>query len=474
MANTATLKARGNQLREDFKTITENTELTGAQRTEKLKSLEADVKTYETDLANSELASQLSAKLGRGEAGSGDTPDPAPTMTQRTLAALIMRHPDFVDASAAVDPDAKRAFSKAFEIDLKDASVAQNQMGESIMGTVGPTPLGQNPFFPTGAAAAILQPTWLGGIVEQRFYALTIADLIPGSAISTNNLSYVVESAFTNNADEVPEAGQYPYSSTKLDRVYEQLGKIANAEKLTDETIADSAMFQNFAQGRLVLGVQRKEEAALLAGKGNGGVNGLLNRSTGFTKPQTIAPVTNVSFPPTGVPGAATVPSVLPSLTYGRKVVGAAAGAYPTAVAIAEAVFQAMTDIWLNAHVAPTAVVMNPLDWQVIRLAKDSAGQYFGGSFFGTNYGNGAGTGEGLWNKPVVVTPAIPPGTVLVGTFTRDVLEAFRRQGISVEMSNSNGNDFDHGLVTVRAQMRTGLAVYRPSGFELIQLANGS
>lgn len=475
MATTAALKARGNQLREQFKSITEDAGLTGAAKTEKLEALMKDVSEHEVEIKNSELARDMAAKLGRGESeGEAGTPDAAPVMTRNALAAKIMAHPDFLDAVNAVNPDAKRAFSKSFEVGFKDASAAQNQMGESILGATGPTALGQNVFFPTGAAAAVLPPTWLGGIVEQRFYDLSIARLFPSSAISTNNLSYVVESLFTNNADETVEAGQYPYSSVKLDRVYEQLGKITNAEKLTDETIADSALFQNFATGRLVLGIERKEEAALLAGKGNGGINGLLNRSTGFTKPQTITAVTNVNFPPTGTPGAGVNPTVLPSLTYGRKIIGASTGVYPTATAIAEGIFTAFTDIWVGAHLAPTAIIMNPTDWQILRLAKDSAGQYFGGSYFGTTYGvGGMGTGESLWNKPVIITPVLPAGTILVGTFTRDVLEVFRRSGISVEMTNSNGNDFDHGLVTVRAQERVGLAVYRPAGFELIQLVVG-
>jgi hypothetical protein len=395
----------------------------------------------------------------------------------KSLAERIMSHADFKDALDACNPDAKRAVSKAFEIDMKDASAGANQMGESIYGAVGPTALGQNPFFPTGAAAAVLPPTWLPGIVEQRFYPLTLADVIPSSAISTNNLSYVVETAFTNNAAETAEGGQYPYSSVKLDRVYEQLGKITNAEKLTDETIADSAMFHNFATGRLVLGVQRKEEVAMLAGQGagQGNINGLLNRSTGFTVASGFTPVTasNVKFPPTGTPGAGTSSETVATLTYGRKIVGAGTGVYPTASALAEGLFMGTTDIWLNSWIAPTHYVLNPLDWQIIRLAKDANGQYFGGSFFGTNYGLGQSSSEMLWGKPVIVTPAMPQGSALIASFSREVLEAFRRQGISVEMTNTNGNDFDHGLWTVRAQVRSGLAVYRPAAFQLVQVVVG-
>ncbi len=476
MANSATLKARGNKLREDFKTINEDTALTTAEKATKLEALVKDVEAYELEIKNSEIARELSAKLGRGEAGADDEHTPGgagfKSMTQR-----IMEHKDFIDAVNACNPDAKRQISKAFEIDMKDASAGANQMGESIYGATGPTALGQNVFFPTGAAAAVLPPTWLPGIVEQRFFPLTLSDVIPFSAISTNNLSYVVETAFTNNAAETPEAGQYPYSSVKLDRVYEQLGKITNALKLTDETIADSALFHNFASGRLVLGVQRKEEVALLAGAGGGqgNINGLLARSAGFTVQPGFTAVTasNVKFPPTGTPGAGTTVENVATLTYGRKIVGAATGVYPTATALAEGLFMGTTDIWLNSWVAPTHYVLNPLDWQIIRLAKDTAGQYFGSGFFGTNYGQNGSAPDSLWGKPVIVTPAMPQGSALIASFSREVLEGFRRQGISVEMTNANGNDFDHGLWSVRASTRSGLAVYRPAAFQMVQVVVG-
>ncbi|MBF6060515.1 phage major capsid protein [Nocardia terpenica] len=476
MATIATLKARGHQLREEFTTIQADTTLTAAERADKLDKLVQDVSDHETELKNAQRTRELSAKLGRGEAGTDDEQMPAGT-GYKSMAQRIMEHPDFLDAVDAVQKEARRTVSKAFEIGLKDATPAANLLGESILGATGPTPLGQNVFFPTGAAAAVLPPTWIPGVVEQRFFPLQLTDVIPSSAITTNNLSYVVESMFTNNAAETPEAGEYPYSSVKLDRVYEQLGKITNALKLTDETIADSAMFHNFASGRLVLGVQRKEEVALLAGQGGGqgNINGLLNRSSGFTKAPGFTPVTvnNVAFPPTGTPGAGTAPEVMPTVTYGRQVKGDAAGAYPAAGAIAESLFFGTTDVWLNSWIAPTHYILNPLDWQVIRLGKDRQGEYYGPSFFGASYGVQQPAPDSLWGKPVIVTPAIPQGTALVASLTREVLEAFRRQGISVEMTNANGNDFDHGLWSVRAQMRTGLAVYRPAAFQLVQIISG-
>jgi len=46
----------------------------------------------------------------------------------------------------------------------------------------------------------------------------------------------------------------------------------------------------------------------------------------------------------------------------------------------------------------------------------------------------------------------------------------FRRQGITLEMTNSNVDDFVNNLITLRAEERLALAVYRPAGFGAVTL----
>ena len=43
-------------------------------------------------------------------------------------------------------------------------------------------------------------------------------------------------------------------------------------------------------------------------------------------------------------------------------------------------------------------------------------------------------------------------------------------QGVTIQMTNSNVNDFELGLITVSAQERLALAVYRPAGFGKVTL----
>lgn len=495
MPNAAQLKSRGNELSVKIGSIIDDAKMTGAEKSVALDALQADVEAHRVEVKNSERASEWRAKLAAGGEAFEDTGKTTEVSSKGMQAAQygsgrlsgqqvahqFMAHEALGIAIKQLGGKdglgARGRMNELFEIGVKASDAASNLMGEGLYGGTGPTALGQNPFF-TGAAGAGILPTWLPGIVEQRFYKLTIPDLFTNIGVDTPGISYLVESAANFNADVVAEGGTYPFSSETLSRVYEQVGKVANAIKITDETVRDAPQFFQFAQGRLTLGVQRKEEVALLAGPGGNGVNGLLNRAASFTKPQTISAMTNVSFAPSGTPGSGAVPTVISSLVPGRAVIGTGTtGTAPTGGQIANGVYAAITDIEVSAFVDVDAVVMNPYDWQTVRLATDQQGQYFGGSFFGGQYGvqntqfNGPfPQGETLWGRRVVTTPLIPQGLVLVGSFGPEVANVFRRQGITVEMTNSDGTDFDKGIVTVRAESRLALAVYRPAGFELIQL----
>jgi len=487
--NSAQLKARGEELRKSIVDINANEGMTEAQKGAALDQVKVDWDTHMLAVKNSERSAEMSAKLGpTGEAKEIDgTPSVLPQLEvrslgqiRRELGAALLRHPKYHEAVKSLDDfsKAKSEFDFTFNIDAKDATATNNLMGEGLTGATGPTAAGQSPFLPGGLAPGIL-PTFLPGIVQQLFYNLHVSDLITSIPVSSPDLSYLTESVATNNANQVAENGLYPFSSEQFSRVYEQVGKIANAATLTDEVVRDAPQLFSFIQGRLLEGIQRQEEIQILAGSGYPGVNGLLNRSTGFTKPQTITASTNVQFPKTGESGAFVQQQTIASLTYGRKITGLSTGVYPTAVAIAEGIFASLVDIQLAVFNTPTAILMHPNDWAVIRLAKDTAGQYFGGSFFGHNYGgaqSGSANvigGQSLWNIPVVTTQSLPQGTVLVGYFDSSTIQTARREGVSLQMTNTNGTDFVNGKITVRAEERLGLLVYRPSAFELINLVVG-
>lgn len=355
-----------------------------------------------------------------------------------------------------------------FELGFKAQGVT-GLMGEAASGTSAPSAL--SGYFLGGAAGPAIVPEFVPGIAELRFYPNVIASLFPTMPVSSPVVTYVREASWTNAAAGVKEGETKPTGSNSLTRYTEQVGKVAQLARVTDELIADSPAFWSLIQQRLAQGVVRQEDVQLLAGTGQPGVNGLLNRSTSFTKPQTVSAVTNLVVPAANTPGAGTNGSTVSSVTPGRQLSGS------TGVAIAEGILAALTDIRTGTFFEPDAIVINPSDYNTVRLAKDSAGQYLGGSFFGYSYGGAVNEsasyldpGLTLWGKRVVSTPIIPAGYVLVGAFA-DGGTVLRREGLRVNITNTNGTDFEQNLWTARAESRLGLMIERPEVFELIKLA---
>ncbi|MFF0498540.1 phage major capsid protein [Nocardia aobensis] len=489
----------GEAIRKSVADIMADKELTGAQRLEKLKAVEEDKKAYDAEVESANLVDSIkkglpeeaasAAELKQKQAedfGAGSNPyvtDFNPGRKRAQLAMALMKSAELKNAVDSVSGMVKKSFNHEFELSLKDATAAGNLMGEGLYGSTGPTAAGQNPFLP-GAFGPGIMPTWIPGIVEQRFYGLTVADLFSSIPTTSPNLSYLVEATANFQAGAVAEGGLYPFSSGTFSRVYEQIGKIANAMEFSDEVLRDAPQLYSFLQSRLIEGIQRQEEVQLLAGGGVPGVNGLLNRSSGFTIGAGMSGLTatNVQIPAASTAGVGAVAATIATLTYGRKIQGTGTtGTAPTGQQIAEGILEGALDIQLGLFLNPNAIVINPVDFRTIRLAKDANNQYFGGSFFGRDYGYPGSEsvdpfpgGQTLWNMRVVQTPAMPAGSILVGCFDPGVTQVARREGISMQMTNTNGSNFVNGEVTLRAEERLGLMVYRPKAFQLIQLVNAA
>lgn len=256
---------------------------------------------------------------------------------------------------------------------------------------------------------------------------LTVADLLGQGTLSGNAITYFVEGALEGDFATVAENAQKPqlhYADPTP--VTEALKKIAAFIKESDEMIEDLPFLISAINNRLLYNLGLFEENQILSGSGVGtNLRGILNRVGVQTE--------------------------------------AAAGAVSGADN-ADAVFRAITKVSTGSGLDADGIVINPADYQSFRLSKDANGQYFGGGFFGGEYGNGTIMVQPpLWGLRTVVTPAISAGTVLVGAFQQaDTL--YRKGGVRVESTNSNENDFTNNKVTVRAEERVALASRVPAG----------
>lgn len=135
-----------------------------------------------------------------------------------------------------------------------------------------------------------------------------------------------------------------------------------------------------------------------------------------------------------------------------------------------DAIFRAITAVQTATGLSADAILINPADYQALRLAKDSNGQYFGGGYFYGEYGvGGVVQTPPLWGKTTIVTAAVPAKTVVVGAL-KAAASVYRKGGIRVESTNSDLGKFTKDITTTRIEERLALAVRIPSAIVKVTL----
>jgi len=137
----------------------------------------------------------------------------------------------------------------------------------------------------------------------------------------------------------------------------------------------------------------------------------------------------------------------------------------PTAVQLADAIFECISNVQTATGFAADAVVMNPADYQILALGKDGEQRYYGGGYFA------ASATPTIWGIPVV-TANIAKGTFIVGAF-RLGASVVEKAGTRIEMTNSDDKDFQKNIVTIRCESRLTLAVRYPAAFVLGSIQQG-
>lgn len=284
----------------------------------------------------------------------------------------------------------------------------------------------------TTTGAGLILPEIDTNIVHGFRERLTIADWLGAGTLTSNAISYFVEKATIEGgfATVAQGAAKPQIHFPDYDKVTETLAKIAGFIKISDEMTEDAAFLVTEIENRLLYQLQLFEEQQLLNGNGTGtNVRGILNR-TGVQTEASTAAADN-----------------------------------------ADSIFRALTKVQTATGLTADGVVINPVDYQKLRLSKDANGQYFAGGFFSGQYGNGGVLQDPpLWGKKTIVTSAIAAGTVLLGA-GKQAATVYRKGGIRVEGTNTHADDFTNNMVTIRAEERLALAVRQPSAFVKVTLS---
>ena len=386
---------------------TENKDL--PQLAEELKKRTDEVKA---------IAEEFNGKAAKGEKLSQDAKDAADVaMTKlNELRAQVEDLEQKATRKAGADEADHRSLGQQFveSKGFKDLAESPSQRGKADMQLKATITLATTDTL--GAAGDTVQVTRVAGIVAPPERRMTVRDLITPGRMDGNALEYVKETGFVNNAGMVAEAAAKPQSDLKFDLVSTTAKVVAHYVKASRQILSDSSMLASYIDGRLRYGLAFKEEQQLLNGDGTGqNLLGIIPQATAYA-----------------APGGLTSAQAMDQMRL------------------------AMLQAELAEYPA-TGYVMNPIDWTRIELLKDTTGRYIIGNPQGT-------TAPRLWNLPVVATQAIAQDKFLTGAFKLGA-QLFDRWLARVEVATENEDDFIKNLVTILAEERLALAVYRPEAF---------
>lgn len=351
-------------------------------------------------------------------------------------------------AGAKETQDLMKKFSSLGDADQGDREAAgAKTLGEHFVKSVGDAGLsrvksvsGTTVAAPEFKAAGDTQATpgslapWLTEFdqtIVRAFRRPVVSDLLGTGTLSGNAITYLVEGAIEGGYATVAEGGAKPQfhigaPTTRTDA----LKKIAGFLKFTDEMVEDAPFWVSEINERGLYMLALAEENQLLNGDGTGAnVLGLLNRSG----VQTVASASKADN--------------------------------------ADAIYRAMTAVQNVTGLAADGLIINPADYEALRLGKDGNGQYFGGGYFQGQYGNGGIEWQPpVWGLRTVVSAAAPKGAPVVGAFNA-ASTVYRKGGVRVESTNSHVDDFTNNLITTRIEERIGLAVRFPSAVAKVTLS---
>lgn len=251
------------------------------------------------------------------------------------------------------------------------------------------------------------QPDRLPGIVTPTT-PRGLLDVLATRPVNTGRVEFVVDSTAGDvGATEVAEGGVKPEGNLALTPVTEDLQTIAVWVQETRQALQDDPSAAQWVEQRLVDAVRRRLARQVLVGDGTGtNLTGLLNRS--------------------GI-GSYVSPAGEPAAVVLRKT-----------ITVAEVSGQ-----------RATAYVVSPTTAEALDLDTGTDEHW-------------RGVPPGL-SALRVVDPAMPDGQVLAGDLSGGSVSLLVKDGGSVYVSDSHGSTFTSNILTVLAEGRFGLALFRPS-----------
>jgi len=258
---------------------------------------------------------------------------------------------------------------------------------------------------------------------------LTIPDLIDTITTDQFQYKYLEETTFTNNATATAEGSALGESALAFTEKTEAIRKIGAFLPVTEELLADVTAVQGYLDSRLRTMVNLAVSDQIMAGGGTGA------NLTGFLN---VSGINTFDYS---------------SYSGNLKRIGQ--------------VYEAITEIQKDSFLSPDAIIMHPSDWYqvVTEVNAVTTSGSLNPLFVGAGQFQGNATAS-LWGLPVVLDTTRPAGTPVIGVFGGgQAVHLVARQGMEVAMSDSHDDNFTKDIMVMKATVRMGMPVYRPTAF---------
>lgn len=255
---------------------------------------------------------------------------------------------------------------------------------------------------------------------------LTVRDVLGKGTTTSSPVYYTKQSGRTNNAATVTEGAAKPESAITFSLESTSVKVIATWLPASRQILADAPRLKQFIDTELTWMVKDEEEQQILFGNGVGeNLDGIVPQATAFVAPFEVEFETRLD-------------SILQGIAQAQQ-----------------------------SKIAASAVIINDLDWARLQATKNAQGDYIGTGPFGPQLQ------LGVWNLPVVPTPAMTETKFLVGAFDRAV-ELIDRQQVTILMSDSHDDFFVKNMIAILAEERVALAVKIPEAIVFGSYPQGS
>lgn len=269
------------------------------------------------------------------------------------------------------------------------------------------------------------------GIVERAKRQMRVRELFTVQQTNTNMIEYFRVTGFTNNAATVSERSgspetftAKPQSTMTVAGVQAPVRTIAHYEVAHRNVLDDEPTLRGIIDNELLYGLRLVEDDQILNGDGSG---------SNLTGVRETSGVQTLSWS-AGAAGDTRIDAIRRGITKS-----------------------------LLAYYEPTGMVLHPNDMEAIELTKDGESRHL------MVMSVSVGADARLWRLPMVATPAIDEGYVLLGSFGIGATLYDRMEG-NIRVSEQHSDFFVRNAVAILAEERIALAVKRPESFVEVYL----